>query len=78
MYSWSKDWPTLTEIFFGKGNGPQGPLNGMTAEKPIKEVKKAPKNAKSLENPNGMLDKKPTRGTRKDFSLQKKLKDQLK
>ena len=79
MYSWSKNWPTLTELFFGKGNGPQGPLNGMTAKKPIKEVQpKAPKNAKSLENPNGMLDKKPTRGTRKDFSLQKKLKDQLK
>jgi hypothetical protein len=51
MYSWSKDWPTLTEIFFGKGNGPQGPLNGMTAEKPIKEVKKAPKNAKTLQKP---------------------------
>ena len=47
MYSWSKDWPTLTELFFGKGNGPQGKLNGMTAEKPIKEVKKAPKNAKT-------------------------------
>jgi hypothetical protein len=34
MYSWSKNWPTLTELFFGKGNGPQGKLNGMTAEKP--------------------------------------------
>ena len=22
MYSWSKDWPTLTELFFGKGKGP--------------------------------------------------------
>jgi hypothetical protein len=51
MYSWSKDWPTLTEIFFGKGNGPQGPLNGMTTKKPIKEVKKAPKNGKTLEKP---------------------------
>ena len=38
MYSWSKDWPTLTEIFFGKGNGPQGTLNGMTAEKPKKKA----------------------------------------
>ena len=26
MYSWSKDWPTLTELFFGKGNGPTGKL----------------------------------------------------
>ena len=34
MYSWSKDFPTLTELFFGKGNGPQGPLNGMTEKKP--------------------------------------------
>ena len=41
MYSWSKDWPTLTEAFFGKGNGPTGKLgdtgkypNGMTAKKP--------------------------------------------
>ena len=33
MYSWSKDFPTLTELFFGKGNGPQGPLNGMTEKK---------------------------------------------
>ena len=45
MYSWSKDWPTLTELFFGKGNGPQGKLKGITtkkpARKPIKEVKKA-------------------------------------
>ena len=38
MYSWSKDWPTLTEIFFGKGNGPQGPLNGITPEKPKKKA----------------------------------------
>jgi hypothetical protein len=50
MYSWSKDWPTLTEIFFGKGNGPQGKMvdtgkypNGMTAKKP----KAAPKKAKA-------------------------------
>ena len=34
MYSWSKDFPTLTELFFGEGNGPQGPLNGMTEKKP--------------------------------------------
>lgn len=52
MYSWSKDWPTLTEIFFGKGNGPQGKLNGMTAEKPIKEVKKAIRKT-------GMMTKNP-------------------
>ena len=64
MYSWSKDWPTLTEIFFGKGNGPQGKMvdtgkypNGMTAKKP---KKKATTEA---------------RGTRKDFGLQKKLKE---
>ena len=64
MYSWSKDWPTLTEVFFGKGNGPQGPLNGMTTEKPKKKAtskKSAPKTE--------------ARGTRKDFGLQKKLKE---
>ena len=64
MYSWSKDWPTLTEIFFGKGNGPQGKLNGMTAEKP----KKKPTSKKSA-------PKTEARGTRKDFGLQKKLKE---
>ena len=41
MYSWSKDWPTLTELFFGKGNGPQGKLNGMTAKAPKGAIKKA-------------------------------------
>jgi hypothetical protein len=47
MYSWSKDWPTLTELFFGKGNGPQGKMvdtgkypNGMTAKKPVAKKKK--------------------------------------
>ena len=47
MYSWSKDWPTLTELFFGKGNGPQGKLvdsgkypNGMTEKKPVKSKEK--------------------------------------
>ena len=28
-----EDWPTLTELFFGKGNGPQGPLNTETGER---------------------------------------------
>ena len=40
MYSWSKDWPTLTELFFGKGNGPTGPLNGMTEDAPKKAPEK--------------------------------------
>ena len=93
QYSWADKFPTLTELFFGKddpatyapsylsGKGKKINKSTETAitKKPIKEVQpKAPKNAKSLENPNGMLDKKPTRGTRNDFSLQKKLKDQLK
>ena len=43
MYSWSKDWPTLTEIFFGKGNGPQGPLKGMTKGAPKAPQKDATK-----------------------------------
>tara|TARA_R100001244_G_scaffold5405_2_gene6417 strand:+ start:349 stop:513 length:165 start_codon:yes stop_codon:yes gene_type:complete len=30
MYSWSKDWPTLTELFFGEGNGPTGPVSTET------------------------------------------------
>ena len=64
MYSWSKDWPTLTEIFFGKGNGPQGPLNGMTAKNPKKKAT-SKKSATKTE----------ARGTRKDFGLQKKLKE---
>ena len=46
MYSWSKDWPTLTELFFGKGNGPQGPLNGMTAKKPKKKATSKKKHLK--------------------------------
>ena len=63
----------------GKGKKINKSTEKAITKKPIKEVQtKAPKNAKTLENPNGMLDKKPTRGTRKDFSLQKKLKDQLK
>jgi len=37
MYSWSKDFPTLTELFFGKGNGPQGSLNGMTVSEQMQE-----------------------------------------
>jgi hypothetical protein len=65
MYSWSKDWPTLTELFFGKGNGPQGPLNGMTKEAPKKKEVTAKKPAPKTE----------ARGTRKDFGLQKKLKE---
>jgi hypothetical protein len=39
MYSWSKDWPTLTEAFFGKGNGPTGKLveemKEMIEKKPV-------------------------------------------
>ena len=65
MYSWSKDWPTLTEIFFGKGNGPQGPLNGKTKEDPKEKEATAKKSA----------PKTKSRGTRKDFGLQKKLKE---
>ena len=66
-----KEWPTLTELFFGKGNGPQGKMvdtgkypNGMTAKKP-------PANAKSKVKPT-KADK--ARGTRKDFTAQQKLK----
>ena len=42
MYSWSKNWPTLTELFFGKGNGPTGKTvkNGMTEKKPVKTKSK--------------------------------------
>ena len=75
--------PSLTELFFGKGVDPAtyapSYLSGkgktkkvdisrsITKEKPIKEVTKAaPKNAKSTEKP---------RGTRKDYALDKKLKE---
>jgi hypothetical protein len=81
--------PSLTELFFGKGvdpatyrgekkddtpaylTGKGKKLNKSTekaiTEKPIKEVQtKAPKNAKSAEKP---------RGTRKDYVLDKKLKE---
>ena len=48
MYSWRKDWPTLTEAFFGKGYGPQGKL--------VKE-----KTVDSGDFPNGMTEKKPVK-----------------
>ena len=48
MYSWSKNWPTLTEAFFGKGNGPTGKTvdsgnfpNGMTEKKPVSKKTKS-------------------------------------
>ena len=45
MYSWSKDFPTLTEHFFGEGNGPTGKIKpkqkGMTAKKPDEKEKTA-------------------------------------
>jgi hypothetical protein len=77
----------LTELFFGKGvdpatyrgenkapaylSGKGKKLNNNTekaiTKKPIKEVQtKAPKNAKTAEKP---------RGTRKDYALDKKLKE---
>ena len=79
--------PSLTELFFGKGvdpatyrgenkapaylSGKGKKLNKSTekaiTKKPIKEVQtKAPKNAKTAEKP---------RGTRKDYVLDKKLKE---
>jgi hypothetical protein len=74
--------PSLTELFFGKGvdpatyapaylSGKGKKLNNNTekaiTKKPIKEVQtKAPKNAKTAEKP---------RGTRKDYVLDKKLKE---
>ena len=74
--------PSLTELFFGKGvdpatyapaylSGKGKKLNKSTekaiTKKPIKEVQtKAPKNAKTAEKP---------RGTRKDYALDKKLKE---
>jgi len=74
--------PSLTELFFGKGvdpatyapaylSGKGKKLNNNTekaiTKKPIKEVQtKAPKNAKTAEKP---------RGTRKDYALDKKLKE---
>ena len=37
MYSWSKNWPTLTEMFFGKGINPatDRPYGKITKEKPV-------------------------------------------
>ena len=77
QYSWADKFPTLTELFFGKDNPAtyapsylSGKGKKASTKKPIKEVQtKAPKNAKTAEKP---------RGTRKNFGLQKKLKDQLK
>lgn len=78
MYSWSKDWPTLTELFFGKGNGPQGPLNGMTAKKPIKETKKVDiSKSITAEKPIKEVTEATSekhRGTNKDIKLQSQLK----
>ena len=66
MYSWSKDWPTLTELFFGKDNGPQGKMvdtgkypNGMTAKKPATKAKKAaPKTGMMTKNPGLKIPRK--------------------
>jgi hypothetical protein len=89
MWKSLKDLPTLTEIFFGKGVDPakykgenktpaylsgkgkpkakKKATKAKTGGKSIQEVKKtAPKNAKTAEKP---------RGTRKDFSLQKQMKE---
>jgi len=91
QYSWADKFPTLTELFFGKDNpatyapsylsgkgkvkavAEKAPVKkvdiskSITKEKPIKEVTKAaPENAKTTEK---------TRGTRKDYALDKKLKD---
>jgi len=73
-YSWSGKWPTLTELFFGKGNGPQGPLNGKTIKAPKKKA--APSKSKEV-TAKKPAPKEAARGTRKDFGLQKKLKEQL-
>ena len=59
MYSWSKDWPTLTELFFGKGNGPQGKLNGMTATPPKGAIKKASTKKTPAKAKTGMMTKNP-------------------
>ena len=85
MWKSLKDLPTLTELFFGKGVDPAtyAPqyLSGKgkattkkattkkakTGGKSITEVTKTPpKNAKTAEKP---------RGTRKDYALDKKLKE---
>jgi hypothetical protein len=74
--------PSLTELFFGKGvdpatyapsylSGKGKKINKSTekaiTKKPIKEVQpKAPKNAKTEEK---------TRGTRKDYAANEKLKE---
>jgi len=84
MWKSLKDLPTLTELFFGKGVDPadyapkylsgKGKVTtkkattkkAKTGGKSITEVTKTPpKNAKTAEKPT------PTRGTRKDYALQK-------
>jgi len=37
MYSWSKDFPTLTELFFGRGNGPTGKIKSVPLDIPKKK-----------------------------------------
>ena len=82
MWKPISEWPTLTELFFGKGvdpatyapsylSGKGKKINKSTekaiTKKPIKEVQtKAPKNAKTEEK---------TRGTRKDYAANEKLKE---
>ena len=81
MWQPISEWPSLTELFFGKGvdpatyapsylSGKGKKINKSTekaiTKKPIKEVQtKAPKNAKTEEK---------TRGTRKDYAANEKLK----
>lgn len=45
MWKAIKDWPTLTELFFGKGKGPSSPK-----EEP-KKAKKAPAKPKGKKAP---------------------------
>ena len=80
QYSWADKFPTLTELFFGKGNGPQGPLNGMTVEKPKKKA-----TSKKVDISKSITAEKPikevteatsakVRGTNKDLKSQVMLK----
>jgi len=87
-YSWADKFPTLTELFFGKDNPATYAPSYLSGKGKVKAVaKKTP--AKKVDISKSITAKKPIkevteatsakpRGTRKDFSLQKKLKEQLK
>jgi hypothetical protein len=87
MWKSLKDLPTLTELFFGKGVDPatyapqylSGKGKATTKKATTKKAKTGGKSITEVTKTppkNAITSEKPTRGTRKDFGMQKALKKQ--